>query len=67
MALLEVDFQKAIEGFVSAWRVSLIGLDGIGSGGSQGEQRDWDDVQVAEKVSQRGFLARSSQRVSDCV
>ena len=49
MALLEVDFAKGIEGFVSAWWVSSIGVDKYsGDGGRHG---DWDDVRVAEKVS----------------
>lgn len=51
MALLEADFEKAIEGFGSAWRVSSVGVDeSIGSEGGREEQRDWDDVQVVEKV-----------------
>jgi hypothetical protein len=48
MALPEADFEKAIEGVVSAWRVSTVGVDeSVGSG----EQRGWDDVQIMEKVS----------------
>jgi hypothetical protein len=51
MALLEADFEKAIEGFGSAWRVSSVGVDDIIRSGEQHrEQRDWDDVQVVEKV-----------------
>lgn len=44
----EADFKKAIEEFLSAWRVSSVGVnESIGSE----EQRGWDDVQVMEKVS----------------
>jgi hypothetical protein len=51
MALLEADFGKAIQGFVSAWRVSSIGLDKVGSEDEDGKRNGWDDVQVEEKVS----------------
>jgi hypothetical protein len=49
MALIETDFVKAIESFVSAWRVPSIELKNIESEGHK-KQSGWDDVQVAEKV-----------------
>jgi hypothetical protein len=51
MALLEADFEKAIQGFVSAWRVSSAGTHKIESRGVHREQRNWEDVQVAARVS----------------
>jgi len=56
MALLEADFAKAIEGFVSAWRISSIELNSIKGEEHNREQGNWDDVQVADKVSR--ILAR---------
>jgi hypothetical protein len=50
MSLLETDFVKAIESFVSAWRVSSIELRSIESEGGHEKQSGWDDVHVAEKV-----------------
>jgi hypothetical protein len=50
MALAEADFAKAIESFVSTWRVSSIELNNIESEEGHEKQSDWDDVQVAEKV-----------------
>jgi hypothetical protein len=63
MALLEADFEKAIQGFVSAWRVASIELDETERGEVHREQSDWDNVQVAEKVCCGSF----GQRVSSCV
>jgi hypothetical protein len=50
MSLLETDFVKAIESFVSAWRVPSIELKNIESEEGHEKQSGWDDVQVAEKV-----------------
>jgi hypothetical protein len=51
MALLEVDFVKAIEGFASVWRSSSTELEKIGDEYEHKKQNGWDDVQVADKVS----------------
>jgi len=52
MSLLEADFAKAIECFVSTWQVSSIEHKKIESEDEHYEkQSDWDDVQVTEKVS----------------
>jgi hypothetical protein len=50
MSLLEADFAKAIECFVSTWRVSSIEHKKIESVDEHEKQSDWDDVQVVEKV-----------------
>ena len=50
MALLEVDFAKAIDGFASAWRVSSIEPKKNESEEGHEKHGSWDDVQVSEKV-----------------
>jgi hypothetical protein len=50
MSLLEAEFAKAIEYFVSTWRVSSIECKNIESEDEHEKQSDWDDVQVVEKV-----------------
>jgi len=50
MSLLEADFAKAIECFVSTWRVPSIEHKKIESEDEHEKQSDWNDVQVVEKV-----------------
>jgi hypothetical protein len=50
MSLLEAEFAKAIECFVSTWRFSSIEHKKIESDDEHEKQSDWDDVQVVEKV-----------------
>lgn len=52
MSLLEADFAKAIEYFVSTWRVSSIEHKKAESEEEHEKQSDWDDVLIIEKVSQ---------------
>jgi hypothetical protein len=62
MSLLEAEFAKTIEYFVSTWQASSIEHKKIESEDEHYEkQSDWDGVQVMEKVRRSpGTLVRTS-------